>query len=211
MACGCGKKKCEGDSCETTTSKLKNNFTMNTNENSPLKPYPVQKNPSWVTSGIEQQEFKNRAVIESPNSIVKRLSMAKSFISSIASKGINNEKVTVPLKQLRVLSCFGNKGTGGQLPPCEYLKKSVTEEGRFFCGGCGCGDKKLTWLNSKDSEYSKLDYPKLGCPLQMPGFTNYKESSPEESISPITRRAYIEKLNYDQIKSIDVSMPEQKE
>ena len=202
MGCGCGKKKCEGKSC----GNIQPPATVST----PVKPpitRPIQrKNTFIMKNDPEQPEFKNRTV-EPANSIVKGVGMAKSFISSIASKGINNEKVTVPLKQLRVLSCFGNKDTGGQLPPCEYLKKSETE-GRFFCGGCGCGDKKLTWLNSFDEEYSKLDYPKLGCPLQMPGFSNYKESLPEESISPVTRRAYIEKLNYDQIKDITVSMPE---
>lgn len=192
MGCGCGKKVCEGNSCKPKpVPKLiprKNIFIMK-NEND-----------------SQQPQFKNRT-IEPTNRITKGVGMAKSFISSIASKGINNEKTTVPLKQLRVLSCFGNKETSGELPPCEYLKKSATE-GKFFCGGCGCGDKKLTWLNSEEQEYSKLDYPKLACPLQMPGFTNYKEASPEESISPVTRRAYIEKLNYDQIKSINVSMPE---
>jgi hypothetical protein len=202
MGCGCGKKKCEGSSCGNNQPPV-----IVSTPNESLITRPIQrKNTFIMKNDNEQPEFKNRTV-EPANSIVKGVGMAKSFISSIASKGINNEKVTVPLKQLRVLSCFGNKDTGGQLPPCEYLKKSETE-GRFFCGGCGCGDKKLTWLNSFDEEYSKLDYPKLGCPLQMPGFTNYKESSPEESISPVTRRAYIEKLNYDQIKDINVSMPE---
>ena len=203
MACGCGKKKCEGASCPSVPKLVKGVSIMNNSDESP------QKNPSWVTPGDEFGEFTTRT-IEPSNSVIRGLGMAKSFISAIASKGINNEKVTIPLKQLRVLSCFGNKGTGGQLPPCEYLRKSSTE-GRFFCGGCGCGDKKLTWLNSTEQEYSKLDYPKLGCPLQMPGFTNYKEGSSDESISPITRRAYIEKLNYDQIKSINVSMPEKAE
>lgn len=202
MGCGCGKKKCEGKSCENIQPPV----TISTPVEPPIT-RPIQKKNTFIMkNNDEQPEFKNRTV-EPANSIVKGVGMAKSFISSIASKGINNEKVTVPLKQLRVLSCFGNKDTGGQLPSCEYLKKSETE-GRFFCGGCGCGDKKLTWLNSFDEEYSKLDYPKLGCPLQMPGFSNYKESLPEESISPVTRRSYIEKLNYDQIKDINVSMPE---
>lgn len=219
MGCSCNKsKKCEGPNCNTTNSPK---ILMN---NSPDKPAPSQIQhvplrsnipswdenaiPSWVTSSTPTQSpsFKDR-IISPENTISKGLGMATSFITAIASKGLNSEKVNIPLKQLRVLSCFGNKDKGGQLPPCEYLKKSTTE-GRFFCGGCGCGDKARTWLNSTDNEYSKLDYPKLACPLQMPGFTNYKESTPEESVSPITRRAYIEKMSYDHIKDINVSMPE---
>lgn len=105
------------------------------------------------------------------------------------------------------MSCFGNKSSGGELPPCEFLRKSKTE-GKFFCGGCGCGDKPLTWLNATETEYSKLDYPKVNCPLQMPGFANYTESSEEESIAPITRRYYIENMNFDQVQSVPVTIPE---
>jgi len=190
MGCGCNKSKCEGTDCKNT---------MNINNDNT----PKDNIPEWVAPN--PPEFKQRQV-EQP-SISKSIGMAKSFISSIASRGTNNEKVSIPLKQLRVLSCFGNKDKGGQLPPCEFLRKSTTE-GKFFCGGCGCGDKKLTWLNGTDTEYSKLDYPKLACPLQMPGFTNYKESPEAESVPPITRRAYIEKMNYDQLKVVDVTTPE---
>ena len=157
--------------------------------------------------GCKKKKFSDSPLPNKEPAVKKALSMIQSYATAVASRGLKDKRVDKTVKQLRVLSCFGNKDTGGQLPPCEYLKKSETE-GRFFCGGCGCGDKKLTWLNSFDEEYSKLDYPKLGCPLQMPGFSNYKESLPEESISPVTRRAYIEKLNYDQIKDINVSMPE---
>lgn len=200
MSCGCNKKKgkCSGEGCKTKDLNI-----MSENPISEDK----KNTPNWVTSNVHADVFQNRE-IETANPIIDGMKMAKSFISAIASKGLNNEKVTIPLKQLRVLSCFGNTYLNGKLPPCEYLRKSATP-GKFFCGGCGCGDKKLTWLAGDGEEYSKLDYPKLGCPLQMPGFTNYKESLPEESISPITRRAYIEKLNYEHLKSIDVSMPHQ--
>jgi hypothetical protein len=106
-----------------------------------------------------------------------------------------------------VLSCFGNQAQGGVLPPCEHLKKSSTD-GKFFCGGCGCGDRKGTWLSPDSPEYSKLDYPKLNCPLQMPGFTNYERSKPDESTSPITRRYYIEQLPYKDIENISVTTHE---
>lgn len=211
MACGCGKKKCEGTSCKSKSSLEvpKETIIMNNNDNSgPLN--FSRKNPTWVSPNTQQEPTFTDRTIEPQNSVVKGFSMAKSFMSSLASKGINSEKVSVPLKQLRVLSCFGNKDTGGQLPPCEYLRKSSTV-GKFFCGGCGCGDKPLTWLTGWGDEYGKLDYPKLACPLQMPGFSNYKEAIESESISPITRRAYIETLNYDQIKTINVSMPQKPE
>ena len=202
MSCGCGKKKCEGASCKSFLYN-KEKIIMNNSDNTP-------KNiPSVATEVNQEPTFTNRT-IESQNSVVKSISMAKSFISSLASKGINSEKVSLPLKQLRVLSCFGNKNTGGELPPCEYIRKSSTA-GKFFCGGCGCGDKPLTWLTGDGEEYGKLDYPKLACPLQMPGFSNYKESIESESVPPITRRAYIETLNYDQINKIQVSMPKNPE
>lgn len=209
MACGCNKNKgngaCVGENCPS-----KKEFTMSDVPE-------IQKTDGVLPSGIytemslkpqisesKQPEFKDREVKET-SSISKKIEMAQSFISAIASRGASNNKVNVPLKQLRVLSCFGNKDKGGQLPPCEFLRKSKTE-GKFFCGGCGCGDKPLTWLMGEGEEYSKLDYPKLNCPLQMPGFTNYKPSGPEEAISPITRRYYVENINYSDLEQVQVSM-----
>jgi len=215
MGCGCNKnknQKCVGSDCEAQSEKNdiqmehllahENKWTQSSNIN-------TTNSPPWLKSKKDfnmTQEFKSRE-IQSTNPITKGFGMATSFISAIASKGINSEKVNVPLKQLRVISCFGNKDTGGVLPPCEYLQKSATP-GKFFCGGCGCGDKPLTWLNGTSNEYSKLDYPKLSCPLQMPGFSNYKESTPEESISPMTRRAYIEKMKLEELTIIPVTSPE---
>lgn len=141
------------------------------------------------------------------NIIQKKLGMVQSFAMALTSRGLENKKVNKPTKQLRVLSCFGNKDQGGQLPPCEHLKKSNTP-GKFYCGGCGCGDKPLTWLAGTEAEYSKLDYPKLNCPLNMPGFTSYKPSQPDEAISPITRKYYIENMNYNDVSSISVTLPE---
>lgn len=209
MACGCNKNKgngaCVGENCPS-----KKEFIMSDVPK-------IEKTSGILPSGIytkisaepqisesKQPEFKDREVKET-SSISKKIEMAQSFISAIASRGASNNKVNVPLKQLRVLSCFGNKDKGGQLPPCEFLRKSKTE-GKFFCGGCGCGDKPLTWLMGEGEEYSKLDYPKLNCPLQMPGFTNYKPSGPEEAISPITRRYYVENINYSDLEQVPVSM-----
>lgn len=141
------------------------------------------------------------------NIIQKKIGMVQSFAMALTSRGIDNQKVNKPTKQLRVLSCFGNSQQGGQLPPCEHLKKSTTP-GKFYCGGCGCGDKPMTWLAGTDSEYSKLDYPKLNCPLKMPGFTNYVPSQPDEAISPITRKYYIENINYNEVAAVNVSLPD---
>jgi hypothetical protein len=152
--------------------------------------------PEQTKENIEKQTGK-------PGSI----SMIKSFAMSMVSRGLGNNKVAKAEKQLRVLSCFGNENIGGELPPCEYLRESSTE-GKFFCGGCGCGDKKGTWLVSDGDEYSKLDYPKLNCPLQMPGFTNYQPSTPDEEVEPVTRRYYIENINYDDLQKVSVTTPE---
>lgn len=147
---------------------------------------------------FRKEEVKDEGVVK------KKLSMMQSFASAITSRGFKNEKVTKPIKQLRVLSCFGDKAQGGILPQCEHLKNSRTP-GKHFCGGCGCGDRQGTWLVSEGENYSKLDYPRLACPLQMPGFSNYEESKPDEAISPITRRYYVENYPYEKLDKIPVN------
>jgi len=151
-----------------------------------------------------QVEFR-KETIEQKSGIANKLTMVQNFATALTSRGLKNEKTTKPVKQLRVLSCFGNQSSGGVLPPCEHLKTSATE-GKHYCGGCGCGDRKGTWLIAEGDEYSKLDYPKLACPLQMPGFTNYKQSTADEAVSPITRRYYIENMNYKDIDMVQVTI-----
>jgi len=138
------------------------------------------------------------------SSFKEKLGMMKNFASAIVSRGLKNKKIDQATKQLRVLSCLGDNG---DLTPCEYLRDSKTN-GKYFCGGCGCGDKKGTWLMSEGENYSKLDYPKLHCPLDMPGFANYKESKPDESVEPITTLYYIENMSPEDMKDISVSLPE---
>ena len=142
-----------------------------------------------------------KAEVKTQSGIQQKLTMMQSFASALTSRGLNNEKVTIPMKQLRTISCFGNKAEGGVLPPCEHLKESKTP-GKFICGGCGCGDREATWLVGNGSSYSKLDYPRLACPLQMPGFTNYEKSKPSEAVPPVTRRHYIEQLGYKDLGKI---------
>ena len=153
-------------------------------------------------------EFRTQEIPEQKNPLTRKLGMVQSFATAIASRGIVNNKVNKATKQLRVLSCFGNKDRGGELPPCEYLKDSSTP-GKHFCGGCGCGDKPRTWLMAQGEEYSKLDYPKLNCPLNMPGFSNYEPSKPDEANEPITRRYYIENMSFNAVMNVPVTTPDQ--
>lgn len=164
--------------------------------------------PEQVKAAQDQPQFRKQEIQEQ-SLVKKKMSMLQSFATAIASRGIQDNKVEKPIKQLRVLSCFGNQAQGGVLPPCEHLKESTTE-GKHFCGGCGCGDKKGTWLVADGDEYSKLDYPKLTCPLAMPGFTNYQHSKEDEGVDPVTRRWYIEnKITYSEMNEIPVTTHEQ--
>lgn len=155
----------------------------------------------------KQNDPKFRQESEPQSSVFRAIGMVQSFASALASRGFGDNKIPKSAKQLRVISCFGNQNTGGELPPCQHLKESSTP-GKHFCGGCGCGDKPNTWLMAEGENYSKLDYPKLNCPLNMPGFTNYKPSNPDEANEPISRKYYIENIDYSQIVNISVSIPE---
>ena len=132
----------------------------------------------------------------------KGLSLLQSFARSIASRGLTNKKADIAVKQLRVLSCFGDEQYGGNIKRCEHLRISETP-GKYYCGECGCGDKPRTWLLSTGEEYSKLDYPKLNCPLNMPGFSNY---DPETNGG--TRKFDIENYDVNKLVKITVSSPD---
>jgi|DEB0MinimDraft_4_1074332.scaffolds.fasta_scaffold00074_24 hypothetical protein len=165
-------------------------------------------NKKGEDQGKSPEEAKKEFRKQVEQSQQSKVSMVKSFATSIASRGLTNKKTTKPIKQLRVLSCLGD---GKELPPCEHLKESVVQSGKMYCGGCGCGDKPGTWLLGDGEEYSKLDYPRLNCPLQMPGFTNYEASDPDEANEPVTRRYYIEQIPYEKMEEVPVSMPEMPE
>lgn len=155
-------------------------------------------------------EFRTVEVPNDKSIISRKVGMIQSFAMSLTSRGIMDKKINKATKQLRVLSCFGNQHLGGVLPPCEHLKNSKTE-GQYFCGGCGCGDRQGTWLVSNGNDYSKLDYPRLNCPITMPGFTNYKPSVPDEAVSPITRKYYIENVEFDELNKMPVTLPDMPE
>lgn len=90
------------------------------------------------------------------------------FAASLASRGLSSKKIDEQTKQLRVLSCYGHN----DIPACPHLLLSKNHK-NHYCGKCGCGDHRHTWLIRDSESYSKLDYPKLNCPLKMPGFSNY--------------------------------------
>ena len=68
----------------------------------------------------------------------------------------------------------------------------------------------MGWHAKNKGEYSKLDYPKLMCPLNMPGFSNYDPNSPEEAKE---RKEQIENFDPQKLKLIDltISVDETKE
>lgn len=133
------------------------------------------------------------------------LTQCVSFAMSIASRGLFGTKAEIPVKKLRVLSCFGNE----EISPCEYLKPSE-KHGGHFCSKCGCGDKPHTQLLINGKKYSKLDYPYLSCPLKMPGFSNYEPASPKE-VSENSRKSLIEVYDILKLDNIEVSSPEPSE
>jgi hypothetical protein len=132
----------------------------------------------------------NKEVVEQKNIAQK----AAAFASSVASRGLKNNKTKKETKQLRQLSCHGD-GTD-DLPPCSQRKQSEHYPNSFYCGACGCGDKQGTQLvdftiNGKEN-YGKLDYPKVWCPLNMPGFQPYKPTTEEPIEVQNSRKKTIE-------------------
>lgn len=115
---------------------------------------------------------------------------AKTFVEAVASKGLSGKRCSDDTKKLRILSCHGDS----ELPPCSERKNSDKYADSFYCGACGCGDKKGTQLVNitigGEIQYSKLDYPKVSCPLKMPGFTDYVES--KTGVSENSRKKNIE-------------------
>jgi len=132
------------------------------------------------------------------------LSKAKSFTQSMLSRGLNDNKASQDTISLRVLSCHGDPSKN--LPPCPKRMDSKKYANSHYCGACGCGDKQLTQLtpftdNGTMVEYTKLHYPKVTCPLEMPGFTNYK-SNAESAKTANDRKQFIEfNESVDYIKS----------
>jgi len=123
------------------------------------------------------------------------------FAASLVSRGVGNKKTDIETKQLRVLSCFGGIENIG---PCPYLRQSGRNSGMHYCGKCGCGDKNHTWLVKQSTDYSKLDYPTLNCPIKMPGFSNYDPNFNSQEIAE--RRQQIESIDPEKLKLISVTI-----
>lgn len=121
------------------------------------------------------------------------------FAASLASRGFKNNKIDEKTKQLRALSCFGD----GTIKKCPFLRESKIN-GYFYCGKCGCGDNKNTWLMKESEQYSKLDYPVLNCPVKMPGFTNYDPNYYE--IQSGDRKRLIEDYDPEKLQFIQVTI-----
>jgi hypothetical protein len=121
------------------------------------------------------------------------------FAVSLASRGLSSKKIDEPTKQLRALSCFGY----GDIPACPYLMESKIP-GKHYCGKCECGDHRHTWLLKDSKEYSKLDYPRLNCPIFMPGFSNYDPNRYESKTSE--RKKKIEEFDPNNLQFIKITI-----
>ena len=152
----------------------------------------IKKRLSKVNKEKKDVNFAPAKDLTGKKSLKDRIGMVGSYAAAMASRGLSNNKIDKKTKQLRVLSCMGK----GELPPCEYLRKSKVNDEKNFCGGCGCGDRSATWLMSDSDD----------CPLNMPGFSNYESSSPDEAKEPITRRHYIEQMDMKDVNSVSVTI-----
>lgn len=101
-----------------------------------------------------------------------RFTKAWHLADSLLSRGFNNERVSDEIKDIREISCHGSEELG--VSPCSERLESKKFANSFYCGACNCGDFGHTQIkNLNEDHYSKLDYPRVVCPKNMPGFTNY--------------------------------------
>lgn len=107
------------------------------------------------------------------------LNMISNYVKAKWSKGIDNKKVDVTTKDIRLLGCFGD---GEEISICPGLRPSEEKMGGFICGECGCGDGNGKYLNGDEGEYTKLDHPYLSCPRKMPGFSDYIPATEEDTL-----------------------------
>ena len=67
------------------------------------------------------------------DNIIKK---AVNYGKSIHSRGLDNKIADERLIKLRQLSCLGNEF----VELCPQAKTSKKYDGRYICGGCGCGN-----------------------------------------------------------------------
>jgi hypothetical protein len=102
----------------------------------------------------------------------RKFTSAWQFADAQLSRGFKNAKISEEIRDIRDICCHGSEELN--IPPCESRQESKFYAKSFVCGECGCGDYTHTQLtNLTENHYSKLDYPRIICPKQMPGFTNY--------------------------------------
>lgn len=101
-----------------------------------------------------------------------RFTKAWQLADSLVSRGLQGSKVSEEIRDMRDISCHGSEELG--LQPCEHRIESKKYKDSFICEACNCGDFSHTQLKNLDeNHYSKLDYPRVHCPKNMPGFSNY--------------------------------------
>jgi len=102
----------------------------------------------------------------------RRYTKAWQLAVASISRGLVDRKAGSELKDMREISCHGSEELN--LPPCDGRMQSTKFKDSFICGPCECGDFEHTQLkNLSDEHYCKLDYPRVFCPKQMPGFSNF--------------------------------------
>lgn len=169
---------------------------------------------SWTRGGVPRQNsIPEPKITVTPPPFPRNppppslMSKMRSAVDAYVSRGVmQDKKCPAEVKKIRSISCHGDESLG--IPPCPFRKPSALQDGRFYCGECGCGDRHATWLNSDDpEEYIKLDFPKLVCPLNMPGFSNYtplaEETEERKSQYDFSRKEQIEKKVDLTIKATD--------
>jgi len=175
--------------------------------NKPNKSKKIVATGGWAKGGAPARRPSAPTPEVGPQHPPSLLNKVKNAVGAYASRGIAQDKrCDEETKKVRSISCHGDSERG--IAPCEFRRDSKAEEGRFYCGECGCGDRAATWLNAKQPEdYTKLDFPKVVCPLNMPGFSNYTPAS-EETVERrmkynFTRKEQIERQVDLTIKKTD--------
>lgn len=100
-----------------------------------------------------------------------KFAKAWQLADSLVSRGLDG-RVSEEIRDIRDISCHGSDEMA--IEPCQHRLQSKKYKDSFICGACNCGDFSHTQLtNIDENHYSKLDYPRVHCPMKMPGFSNY--------------------------------------
>jgi hypothetical protein len=95
--------------------------------------------------------------------------MASDFAAAITS----GRGVSPDVYRERHIACHGTTPEGVQVGRACLLRRESKRHGGYYCGACGCGDKKLANLSADPvSGKSKLQFVELTCPLKKKGFSN---------------------------------------